>query len=107
MISATSPWRADLNGDNYADLLWRNSANGNINGWLLKNTAKIGGGLVAPAVASQWRFAMRADLDNDGDDDLVWQNTTTGQINGWKMKGLTKQASAILMNPGEVWLPIP
>jgi len=98
---------ADIDGDGDVDLLWRNTLNGNINGWLLENSAKVAGGLIAPAVGAQWSVAMNTDLDEDGDSDIVWRNAENGQINGWLMKGLKKESGGMMVAPGLDWTPIP
>jgi hypothetical protein len=93
----------DLDGDGDTDLFWRNTVNGNINGWLLEGTKKVGGGLVAPAVGAQWEVAGVMDLDGDGDDDVVWRNLLFNKVNGWTMQGLTKLAGAPIKPVSDGW----
>jgi hypothetical protein len=61
-----------------------------VNGWLLQNSARVAGGLVAPSVGGTWTVQMVTDLDGDGDDDVVWRNGITSQVNGWIMQGLVR-----------------
>jgi hypothetical protein len=111
MISGGSPvqshWHCvaapDLDGDGDRDLLWRNQNNGNVNGWLLEGTAKVGGGLVAPAVGPMWDVADVRDVDADGDDDVVWRNLVTHTVNLWKMSKLVKTAGGSIGGVTDGW----
>lgn len=93
----------DLDGDGDSDIFWLNTANGNVNGWLIQGTKKVGGGLVAPAVGAQWEVADVADLDDDGDDDVVWRNVLFNTVRGWTMQGLTKQAGGPIESVTDGW----
>jgi hypothetical protein len=105
--SWTSLGMPDLDGDGNADLLWRNTANGNVNGWLLKNSARVAGGLVAPSVGGTWTVQMFTDLDGDGDEDVVWRNGVTNQVNGWLMQGLVRLQGGPLTPALPGFAPIP
>jgi hypothetical protein len=58
-ISTTvgSGWRIvatpDLNGDGKRDILWRNTANGDVNGWLMNGLVKQSGGFIR-SVPTSW-----------------------------------------------------
>ncbi|MBL9150060.1 MAG: VCBS repeat-containing protein [Phycisphaerae bacterium] len=93
----------DLDGDGDTDFLWHNLANGNVNGWIIQGTAKVSGGLVAPAVGPQWTLTDIVDLDADGDDDVIWRNTLFNSVNGWRMQGLVKQAGAAIKPVSDGW----
>lgn len=105
-----STWSAvaspDLDGDGDRDLLWRNSNNGNVNGWLLQGTAKVAGGLVAPALGPIWEVADACDLDGDGDDDVLFRNLVTHGVNVWTMQGLTKAAGGTVTTVSDGWVTI-
>ncbi|MBL9150059.1 MAG: VCBS repeat-containing protein [Phycisphaerae bacterium] len=104
-IAAT--WRfagaPDLDGDGDTDFLWHNVANGNVNGWLIEGATKVAGGLVAPAVGTQWVLTDIVDLDDDGDDDVLWRNTLFNNVNGWRMQGLVKQAGGSIKPVKDGW----
>ncbi len=96
----------DLDGDGDDDLVWKNSDNGNVNGWIVQNSAKVGGGLIAPAVGAMWQCASTSDLDGDGDKDILWQQQTDGKVNGWLMQGLVKQSGATIFSCTPDWMPV-
>ncbi|MBV9978310.1 MAG: VCBS repeat-containing protein [Hyphomicrobiales bacterium] len=80
----------DFNGDQNADLLWRN-ANGSVIDWTM-NGAQIAsiqnvtlGGAPATPDAS-WNVAGIGDFNGDGKSDILWQNTN-GSLIDWTMNG--------------------
>jgi hypothetical protein len=97
---------ADLDGDGDDDLLWRNGTNGNINGWIVQNSGRVAGGLVAPGVSSLWQVAGVSDLDDDGDEDVLWQRLSDGQVNGWIMQGLVRQQGGVVVSGTSQWVPV-
>ncbi|MBY0336738.1 MAG: FG-GAP-like repeat-containing protein [Acetobacteraceae bacterium] len=94
----------DLNGDQRADLLWRNSATGEAYAWLMNGAAIIGqAALGNPGLA--WSVAALADLSGDGRADMLWRNATTGQLWTWitSTTGLSVAASGAVGTPGAGW----
>ena len=87
--AGTSGWSvvavADMNGDGVPDLIWQNSASGQVNvnyyggagGAVLTGFAVLNSG----AGTAGWRVVTAADFDGNGTPDLVWQNVGTGQVN--------------------------
>ena len=78
----------DLNADGTADLLWRNSLNGLVVGWLMNNAAVTTTGVLG-GVPSNWKIMGMGDVNADGQADVIWRNTTTGVVAVWLMNGLT------------------
>ena len=76
---------ADMNGDGVPDLIWQNSATGqvNVNYYSGAGGATFSGYAVlnSGAGTSGWTVVAAADFDRNGTPDLVWQNQTTGQVN--------------------------
>jgi YVTN family beta-propeller protein len=100
-ITAISPslWQflgiGDVNGDNKADILWRNASTGEVYVWLMSGLAlQAGSGRVATAATNLWTFAGIGDLDGDGKADLVWRNMGTGEVSSWLMNGPSVKASS-------------
>src|SRR5262249_1155467 len=59
---------ADLNGDGKPDLLWRNTATGELYVWYMSGLAKTGGAYLAPSrvADTNWKIEGVADLNGDG-----------------------------------------
>jgi hypothetical protein len=82
----------DFNGDGRSDILWRNSATGENNVYLMNGTAVVGEGYL-PTVSNQsWRIVGVGDFNGDGRSDILWRNAATGEnyvylINGTAIAG--------------------
>lgn len=93
----------DLDGDGCDDLVWRNSANGNVNVWRMVGLAKAAGGAIAQNVSPQWTIEGLVDLNHDGCDDLLWHHSSSHQVNGWCMDALTKLSGSSIGTTGGQW----
>jgi glucose/arabinose dehydrogenase len=82
-------WPTDFNGDGKPDLLWRNTATGEIKTWFMDGAA-LGSQASLPTVTgTQWHIVATGDFNGDGKPDLVWRNDTTGQNVVWFLDGTT------------------
>jgi hypothetical protein len=72
----------DFNGDGCADLLWQNTANGELIVWLMKNGANIGF-IEIPGAPPPWRCTGAGDFNGNGQADVVWENTVSGDREIW------------------------
>jgi hypothetical protein len=79
----------DLNGDSRPDLLWHNSATGELYAWFMNGTAVAGGARLTPdrVAGSDWVLAQVADFDLDGKADLLWHNRRAGDLYVWFLDG--------------------
>jgi hypothetical protein len=92
-----SPIQRDFNGDGKSDILWRNTASGDINVWFM-NGATITGDTWLPRVTDQqWQIVGIGDFNGDGSADLLWRYTPSGDMNLWFVNG------GIVT--GDAWLP--
>lgn len=81
----------DLNGDGYSDLVWRNSATGDLFAWWMQGMQAMDWGplSISRIADPTWNIAAVGDLNGDGKSDLVWQNDVSGQLVAWFMDGYT------------------
>ena len=88
--TVASPWMiagtGDFNGDGNSDILWYNTATGQVLIWLLSGTSVIGGGSPGSA-PSPWTIAETGDFNGDGNSDILWVNTTSGELVIWLLNG--------------------
>ncbi len=84
----------DFNGDDKADLVWRNSASGQTSVWQMNGQATTASAVVM--TDTHWTVNAVADFNGDGKSDLVWYNATTGQTAMWLMNGITPSTTVIV-----------
>src|SRR6185369_1793586 len=80
---------ADFDGDGIGDLLFHDSATGEVQLWLMFGTlpgAKKSLGIVNPIS----QIHGIGDFNNDGKADILWENTHTLEQTIWLMDGATK-----------------
>ena len=88
LIESSDTTGRDVDGDGKADLVWRNTSNGNTAIWLLDGTAIKSTGFPG-GVPLTWEIAGVGDVDADGKADVIWRNTASGTVAVWLMDGLT------------------
>jgi hypothetical protein len=76
----------DVNGDCLSDIVWYNTASGQVVTWLVDGTSVIGGGSPGSA-ASPWAIVGQRDFNGDGLTDILWRNGTSGQLLIWFLNG--------------------
>ena len=92
---------ADFSRDGRVDVLWRNTANSSLCGWILGGAggATRTGYSSFPSVpyatcpAATWRIAAVGDMNKDGKSDILWQDVA-GNLRLWLMDG-TRYSSAL------------
>jgi phosphatidylserine/phosphatidylglycerophosphate/cardiolipin synthase-like enzyme len=103
---ADTSWRVraagDTNGDGRADLLWQNSATGELAVWFLSGSIVTGTSRLSIDVMTDnnWRIAGAPDVNGDGRADIFWQHAT-GALATWFLQGRTVVATAML-NPSGI-----
>jgi alpha-tubulin suppressor-like RCC1 family protein len=86
---------ADLNGDGKSDILWRNSSNGSVAGWLMSGARSTDARIIFDSDAS-WIPAGKADFNGDGKADILWRNSSSGSLALWLMSGLGRTDGIVL-----------
>ena len=79
----------DFDGDGMVDLLWRNTATGDLNVWFLNGaTMRAGSGYLTTLNPGQWQIGGIGDTNGDGNADIVWRDMLSGDVYVWMMEGL-------------------
>jgi hypothetical protein len=79
--------RADFNGDHKMDILWRDTATGQLYIWLMDGAVSAGAGSPGTVSDPTWQIRGIADFNGDGRTDILWNNVSTGMIYVWLMNG--------------------
>ena len=91
-LPAIAAWKlmaaADFNQDGKTDLVWQNSASGEVNIYLMDGTKpnqnlRVPGTETNPALA-YWRLAAAVDVNKDGNTDLLFQDLS-GKLASWNL----------------------
>jgi hypothetical protein len=86
--AGSEPTRSDFDADGKFDLLWQNSANGQLIAWHMNGAAVLSSRYLTPsAVGLEWKLRGSGDFNADGKPDLVWQNIATGEVSYYLMDG--------------------
>ncbi len=92
----------DFDGDGNADVLWRNTSDGNTFVWLLEGTERRAAQSIG-TVPLVWEVAGTGDFNGDGKADILWRHTGNGTTVVWQMDGFAKVDSASIGKPPLVW----
>lgn len=86
VIKLSEVWRdtvADFDNDGITDILWRNTASGNLSAWLLSRYGATGTLFLGGVVDPDWRMVGIGDLNGDGCDDILWRHALAGTLSVW------------------------
>ncbi len=94
----------DFNGDNRADIYWRNDQS-DVNAIWMMNGGQISRASSLPNVSEElgWRDTSFGDFDGNGKTDFLWRNTATGQNVLWLMDGGTIASGFALPTVAPDW----
>lgn len=87
--------RGDYNANGKADLLWHNSATGEVYVWLMNGASISSAAPVATITDLGWQIAGSRDHDGDGKSDVLWRHQTTGEVYLWLMNGTSYVGRAV------------
>jgi beta-lactam-binding protein with PASTA domain len=78
----------DLDASGTADLVWRNTSDGNTAIWLMNGPVIAASGFPG-GVPLVWQIAGVGDVNADGMADVIWRESTSGTVAVWLMNGVT------------------
>jgi hypothetical protein len=93
---------ADFNGDRKADILWYNSASGEVYLWLMNGAERLNAFTLNTVPDLNWKIAAAGDFDGDQRSEIVWRNQQTGLIYRWT---LNPEATAVALGVGMGTVP--
>lgn len=93
----------DMDGDGDADLVWRNSGNGEMAIWFMNGKTLVDSNYLSVRFVADanWKVVGSGDFNGDGNTDLLWQHDGTGDLASWYMNGRTV-IDSVTLNPGRV-----
>jgi probable HAF family extracellular repeat protein len=95
--------RADFDGDERADILWRNGSTGDDAIWQMDSINLTASALIPTVGDTTWRIHAIGDFDADGKADILWRHSS-GQNAIWLMDGfLVSNAALIPAVPDVAW----
>ncbi|MBF0316602.1 MAG: SBBP repeat-containing protein [Nitrospirae bacterium] len=94
-------YRSDFNADGNSDILWQNTATGQLYVWLINGTDFYSGDTPATVSDPNWQYRGKGDFNADRMTDVLWQNTATGQLIIWFMDGAKIQSVGNLATLGD------
>ena len=92
----------DFDGDDRADILWRNMSTGAVYIWLIDGTDRVGAGLVG-GVPLVWEIVGIGDFDGDDRGDILWRNMSTGAVYVWFIEGTDRVGGGPVGGAPLVW----
>jgi hypothetical protein len=93
-IPPSNPY--DFSGDGKSDILWRNSANGNLTLWQLDGTQLLQDYVLPTINDLNWFVASLADFTGDGLVDILWRNSANGNSTLWEMNTTSLKQDYVL-----------
>ena len=94
---------ADFDGDGVSDVIWRNSATGDVVIWFMSAGLIRSASLIATVNSADWEIEGIGDFDHDGRSDLMWRNTSNGDVVAWLIDSSLKQAASITRVNNTEW----
>ena len=86
----------DFDGNQAADIFWRNSTNGLNQLWLMSGATVTSSGSLVTLSDTNWELGSIGDFDNDGKADVLWHHQTNGKVSLWLMDGSVRLSTTSL-----------
>jgi len=79
----------DFNNNGKVDILWRNTATGANQVWLMNGATRSSIVNLPAQTNLNWQIVATGDFDNDGNTDILWRRSDNGNNSVWFMDGTT------------------
>ena len=89
----------DVNGDGYADFIWRHQNTGSTAVWLMNGSGARQGVSRPGGAILEWVIQGVGDVNGDGYADFIWRHQNTGSTAVWLMNGSGLRQG--VLRPGE------
>jgi hypothetical protein len=103
----TTNWKiaatGDFNGDGKDDLLWYNTATGQVYETQMNGMSVLGEGFVYSVADPNWQVVGSGDYNGDGKADILWHNSATGQSYMLLMNGLSVTSESFVYGASTAW----
>ncbi len=86
----------DLDGDNSADVVWRNLVSGDNYLYGMKGSLVAAGTAINRVSNANWRIVGTGDYNGDGKSDLLWRNIVSGENHMYLMNGAAITSSVFV-----------
>jgi hypothetical protein len=104
-LAARGATRTDFNANGKSDILYRNTASGDIYRILMNGFAIEGQAIAYSEPNTAWKVIADADFAGDGVTDLLWRNSTTGQffLQTFTAAGMPLGGNIFYTEPNAAW----
>jgi len=79
-------YSGDFNGDGKQDILWRNTATGEVDIWYMDGSTVLSMDRI-DTINTDWVIAGVGDFTGSGISDILWENSVNGTFGIWLMNG--------------------
>jgi hypothetical protein len=90
----SSPWEAsavgDINGDGYADIVWRNKTTGDLKGWLIDEDGFKEDDRIGTTSLPGYSIIGMADYNGDGKADIAFRKSDNTEFRLWALDGFDR-----------------
>jgi len=94
-----NPFHCDFNKDGKADVLWYNTANGDMVVWYMNGFSYTSASVLPTVTDLTWEPAVCGDFLDTGNTDIAWGQSATNDVALWLENGITLSQSCTLTPP--------
>jgi hypothetical protein len=92
----------DFNADSKQDILWRNTADGSVDAWIMDGLTIVAQWFPG-AISLDWQIRATPDVSGNGVNSIFWSNMSTSQQAIWTSNGSTFVPGAPFAAAAPAW----